>query len=76
MVRDCGVGSGADMPHEVWIVQRELLSNPFHIKPIAAFCNRRFAQFWIKNQPEDEQRKYRYFIFPALGNPEVSERIQ
>lgn len=75
MVRDCGVGSSSDMPHEVWIVIKELNANPFDVKPIAAFCNRRFAEFWVKNQPDDEKRKYQYFVYPALGNPEVSERL-
>lgn len=75
MVRDCGVGSSADMPHNVWVVIRELQSNPFDRRPVGAFCNRRFAEFWIKNQSADEKRKYNYFVYPALGNPEVSESI-
>lgn len=75
MTRDCGVGSSADMPKNVWIVIRELDSNPFDKRPIAAFCNKRFAEFWIKNQPADEKRKYNYFVYPSLGNPEVNESV-
>lgn len=75
-MKDCGVGSSADMPRNIWIVLRERHSNPFDRKPLAAFCNRRFAEFWIKNQPSDYKKGFDYFIFQALGNPEVSECIQ
>lgn len=75
MTKDCGVGSSADMPHNVWVVVRELQSNPFDKRPVGAFCNKRFAEFWIKNQPETEKRRYHYFVYPALGNPEVFEKL-
>lgn len=73
--KDCGVGSSADMPHSVWVVLRELKANPFDKKPIGAFCNKRYAEFWIKNQPEDSKRQYEYFVYPAIGNPECNESI-
>ena len=72
---DCGVGSSADMPRDVWVVIRELNANPFDAKPVGVFCNRRFAEFWIKNQPSDERRKYTYFVYPSFGNPEVYEHV-
>ncbi len=74
-MRDCGVGSSADMPHSVWVVIKELNANPFDSKPAGVFCNKRFAQFWIKNQPEYLRRKYTYFLYESLGNPEVDESI-
>lgn len=73
--RDCGVGSSADMPHSVWVVIKELKANPFDNKPAGVFCNKRFAQFWIKNQPEYLRRKYTYFLYESLGNPEVDEQL-
>lgn len=76
MTRDCGVGSSADMPRDVWVVMRETLANPFYKVPVGVFCNARFAQFWIKNQPEDQKRNYNYFVYHALGNPEAFERTE
>ena len=73
--KDCGVGTSADMPHQVWVVIRERNSNPFDSIPIGVFCNKRYAQFWIKNQPEDKKRGFQYFVYESLGNPEVSESI-
>lgn len=75
MTRDCGVGSSADMPKSVWVVVRELNANPFDQKPIAAFCNKRYAEFWVKNQSEEYKRKYTYFVYPSVGNPECNESV-
>jgi len=72
---DCGVGSSADMPRSIWLVMKENISNPFDCKPVAAFCNKRFGEFWIKNQPEDSKRQFKYSIFPGIGNPEVYETL-
>lgn len=71
--KDCGVGSSADMPHDIWIVIRK--SHFKDVTPVAAFCNRRFAEFWIKNQSEEDKQKWNYFVYPALGNPEVNESV-
>jgi hypothetical protein len=65
------VGSSSDMPHDIWVVIRQ--SHFKDIEPIAAFCNKRFAEFWIKNQSEEDKKKYSYLIYPAKGNPEVNE---
>jgi len=54
---------------------KENISNPFDCKPVAAFCNKRFGEFWIKNQPEDSKRQFKYSIFPGIGNPEVYETL-